>query len=243
MSTIYKQATQLIRMHITFIEDSGSDAELTNKLKGTRNAMYRPVQRDTSMTGQPMYKNHVGVFYCSNASGESVTNPKTREPPFRIVHYRRLMTTVIKARATLEDENFRGLYASDIYFISNGGKDGLNTQIMSAFQWTGENGETEKIEHKCEPKTIVLDEEAVRARRGKVRGSVKQLEGLLCVSRHGPNFSNKKLHYPGTCAGSLIGPVTLAKLDSDMTCKMKQADKTHLRQEPHRSWRPQRARR
>ena len=113
----------MVRSHCAFIEDIGNVERIEEQIAASRAGKYKPTQRDTSQTGSPIFKNHVGMFYHLHAAGEGVTNPKTRAPPFRVAHFKRLISAVLNVRAKQVNGDFVGLNLADIYFVNNGGKD------------------------------------------------------------------------------------------------------------------------
>ena len=297
LEMVNAKVTQALRTQCAFIDDTGNEAELVEELKASKAGSYVPLPRGNTFHGPPdgdgtsmsggCYKNNVGIFYNSNSSGESITNPKTRLPPFRQQHFKHLAGAVLKTRSKLVNASFEGIHPADVYMVDNGGKDGLNTSILAAFV----SSKGEKLPMHVLKKDILIDEESINRRRGKCRGPVNQLETLMMITQagkhqhtqptgptqHTPNptphayqtlpsphpthtqpsprtrptpnphphqthpcptqpqaghptpISNKKkVHYPGTARGSILGPVVLDDPEDDRTMKLTMPIKKEL---------------
>ncbi len=77
---------------------------------------------------------YVGIFYAVRKSGESVTHPKSRVANFRHQHMHKLIRGCMLRNS---EEADLGIDPGDVYFISDGHKHGLASQLLNAFKSEG----------------------------------------------------------------------------------------------------------
>lgn len=155
------------------------------------------------------------IVYDVKLSGESITYPQVRKPPLRS-HYKKMMQGAMLARSE-GSEPPKEVMPHDVYIILDAGKSGNEAELMSAFKQQGLGAGDKKnasfMDRKKSSVLIVYAEDAIRDRREKVRGvgTLQQHETVHVVSKDGlPMSSRKRLKYPGTAAGSVIGPVAMS---------------------------------
>ncbi|CAK0901360.1 unnamed protein product [Prorocentrum cordatum] len=223
LDSVEKAASTLMRTHLAFVED-----QLEATLEKVHAAVYQPVARKTRQDvpgNVPGFSTHVGVIYSVSCSGEAITNPKTRCAPYRNAHYKRLMHIALKVRGKACGADYQGINPADYIILFNGNKDGLDNTMMSAFRC--EDG-TSMPRNKIS-KMLLFDEETVAARMDRVRGTINQTETFNIVAADPVALAvKKKLHFPGTARGVILGPVALPKYDDAGIFKLTQAEKKIL---------------
>ena len=150
------------------------------------------------MLGRPA--RYVVVVYDYKQAGESKTNPAIRIAPLRDTRCTKCLMATIEARRTTTGSQTSKLVQGDLYFLFDGSRPGNWSKLRAGF--VDEEGQPLA---KCERKlTLVYSEEGAAKRRAYVRGrgSVKQQEGLLMMTRHKVKVPRRKrLHFDGTSAG------------------------------------------
>ena len=148
----------------------------------------------------------VAVWYDLKLSGESVTAPHVRLPPYRSADMKKKIMSVVQGR-----EDPTSLHPGDAFFIFNGFKS-IDTQLTGHF--SDDSGERPKSMTKNK-RTITLSyaESSLLDRRSGGHGPVCQNEHLLVISKapleipsHMPRVSRG--HYQGSNLGDNIGYVT-----------------------------------
>jgi len=79
----------------------------------------------------------MGIFYSVRKSGESVTHPRVRVPNFRAPHLAKLVRGVLTRFSPPGEDHDLCIHPGDAYFISDGYKHGLTSQLTGAFRGEG----------------------------------------------------------------------------------------------------------
>ena len=146
----------------------------------------------------PMEPSYTAIFYDPQLSGEPMHRPAIRTAPLRAV-YQKIIAKVL-ARFGDSDEE---LPAGDLYFLFDNGKSGNTNDLLKPFM-----GKSKVVKQFL----IHKEQESVAKRYKKVRGcAALQLHEMLnVVSSQMLKIPNKTfLDYPGSIAGSTIGPVVM----------------------------------
>ena len=143
---------------------------------------------------------YVAIFYDPKLSGEATHRPAIRQPPLRKEVFAKLLKTVLGRSPDGDPPE------QDVYFLFDGGKDGIHSDLLRPFSsmdvlaWTY---------------SIYRDEDSVSRRFAKVQGTgVLQLdEKMLVVSKSALRVPRKKYeNYAGSTAANTIGRVVMDDL-------------------------------
>ena len=201
----HEQADRKVRQQVKLVVEPSSLNQVRDAVKD-------------SVAGQfpaPGAGKTVLIAYDVKLSGESITYPQVRKPPLRS-HYKKMMQGTMLARS-VGSEAPTEVMPHDVYIILDAGKSGNEAELMSAFKQQGMGAGDKKnaafMDRKKSSVLIIYAEDAIRDRREKVRGvgTLQQHETVHIVSKDGLLLSSRRrLKYPGTAAGSVIGPVAMS---------------------------------
>ena len=157
----------------------------------------------------------------SDLTGESVTYPFTRQPPFRKAQIERLLKAVLHARRGVAPRGQNRINTGDIVVFFDGGKRGTIDVVTKTLLANSNGRLSTALTAEGLNKTscnIVLDEECLKERRCLRRG-LNTLHQLQCATAY-YNLDTQipelqRTHYSGTNCGDVLGPVRLLFLISN----------------------------
>ena len=115
-------AKRLLQSNVKLIAEPSTEQQLKEILKAT------PMV--TAAAGRDG-KEYVAIIYDPKLSGESITAPHRRKPPFRFDKFKKLLLATLAARSNEDPKNVQ---AGDLVIIFDGGRRGLRLPIAITCQ-------------------------------------------------------------------------------------------------------------
>ena len=164
---------------------------------------------------------HVLIVTDMSVTGETVTKPEHRQPPFRQNQVGKLLRACFQARHGKADS--LQLTSGDLYLIFDGSRRGIHGQLANLFG-TEDTGLFQKNKREV---TVVYTEESVKARyRKMLEGHIQQEEVILQFTKDPMVLRGKpRLHFPGSNRGSILGPMPLEPYEEPRTWMLTQLEK------------------
>ena len=170
----------------------------------TENQLADALKNSTVSRIKPGKHQRVLIIYDVKQSGESMTHPHDRTPPFRAQHANKLLSAVFKAR-----DNMEALAPGDLFLVFDGFKHGNEAEIGRLFK----KPDGKVMEKSKRVMFLAYDQASIAQHRGLSRGAtvIHQLEFLHCFSEKPVDLGEDtaRLHYAGTNKGDVISGVVV----------------------------------
>ena len=138
-------------------------------------------------------------------TGESASKRHTRLPPLREATWLKLMKAAIVARSGSEET----LLPGDLFIYFDNGKN-VDGTMFKPFLAQVDNQRAQRAIGTKKTYFLMYDESSLRARQrcNYTPGSLQQVENMYVVTSSDLSLNERKrLHYPGTNMGNVLGPI------------------------------------
>lgn len=221
-------AKRLLNSTVKLIAEPGTEQQLREILKSIP-VVANTVGRDG--------KEYVGIIYDPKLSGESITAPHRRKPPFRFDKFKKLLVAALGARCP---DDPKQIQPGDLVMIFDGGRKGralivflwqskswsavltpfrppsdpvdhrgLQSRSLTAFSTTDGKKRT-KANITVEKITLMFDEASLKKRVQRVKGMQRQTETMMMCTRNLLVLPEKdRKHFKGSNKGDAIGPINV----------------------------------